>query len=196
MSKPEHNDRRSVATDALETLGEIIDENQKRDAIHLAVEPMIAACSLRPGQDVGICNPGYASPYADEMVGIVDPFLKETVQKGERFWLVVYPRQIKSLRHVWTHPAFPETPDVTLAPKENQPTKYETRLREIADEIGIDYEQLIDGAREYVEYDTRISEGGRFEGTGIPRDFWYNYEKVTGTIVPERDQGNFFSCSC
>lgn len=32
------NDKRSVFTDALETLGTIIDDTQKRDAIHLAFE--------------------------------------------------------------------------------------------------------------------------------------------------------------
>lgn len=36
------SDKRSVATDALETLGTIIDDKQKRDAIHLAVEPVVA----------------------------------------------------------------------------------------------------------------------------------------------------------
>ncbi len=34
------SDKRSVATDALATLGTIIDETAKRDAIHLAVIPM------------------------------------------------------------------------------------------------------------------------------------------------------------
>jgi hypothetical protein len=97
MSK---NDKRNVSTDALETLGMIIDEAQKRDAIHLAVEPVVAKEVLNPGQDVG------ADGTTNNPVGIVDPFLKKAVQVGERFWLVIYPRQINSLRHVWTHPAF------------------------------------------------------------------------------------------
>lgn len=45
-------DKRSVATDTLETLGSIIDENAGRDAIHLAVEPSIAAETIYPGQHV------------------------------------------------------------------------------------------------------------------------------------------------
>jgi hypothetical protein len=39
-------DQRSVATDALATPGTITDETAGRDAIHLAVEPVIAAHTL------------------------------------------------------------------------------------------------------------------------------------------------------
>lgn len=96
---------RTVATDALETLGSIIDENQKRDAIHLAVDPVIAVQKLLPGQDVGFVEGGVG--LCDNPVGIVDPFLRRPVLAGQRFWLVVYPRKITSLRHVWAHPNFP-----------------------------------------------------------------------------------------
>ena len=95
-------DKRKVSTDALETLGTIIDENEKRDAIHLAVCPVVAKEKLHPGQDVG------ADGTTKEPVGIVDPFLKQVVLPGQYFWLVIYPRQINSLRHVWSHPAFPD----------------------------------------------------------------------------------------
>ena len=51
-----HGDKRSVSTDALETLGTIIGGGQGRDAIHLAVEPIEAAIDLYPGQDVGLVD--------------------------------------------------------------------------------------------------------------------------------------------
>lgn len=114
-----HSDKRSVSTDALETLGTIIGEGEKRDAIHLAVEPIAAGVKLHAGQDVGIFN-GKAYPAGTvksaqfKLVGIVDPFLKQPVFPDEKFWLVVYPRQITSLRHVWTHPDFPEIPEVAV----------------------------------------------------------------------------------
>jgi hypothetical protein len=102
------SDKRSVATDALETLGTIIGEGAGRDAIHLAVEPVIASERLLAGQDVYLLPDGRAAKGKDNAVGIVDPFLRQSVKEGDKFWLVVYPRQITSLRHVWSHPAFPE----------------------------------------------------------------------------------------
>lgn len=103
-------DKRKVSTDALETIGNIIDEREKRDAIHLAVEPVCAKVKVFPGQDVQA--DGTPGPDA---IGIVDPFLKGPVQPGQYFWLVVYPRMIHSLRHVWTHPSFVDEPEARRA---------------------------------------------------------------------------------
>lgn len=103
-------DKRSTHTDALETLGMIHFKPEARDAIHLAVEPVIAGEDLLPGQDIGLVD-GFAfgkSPGLVKPLGIVDPFLPRAVKQGEKFWLVVYPRMITSLRHVWSHPAFEE----------------------------------------------------------------------------------------
>lgn len=44
-------DNRSISTDALATLGTIIKDGG-RDAIHLAVEPVIAGEELRPAADI------------------------------------------------------------------------------------------------------------------------------------------------
>lgn len=100
-------EKRSVSTDALETLGKIIGPDEKRDAIHLAVENAIAGQTLNPGDNIGFLPDGTVG-YCAKPLGIVDPFLKSPVKAGQRFWLVVYPRQITSLRHVWSHPSFPE----------------------------------------------------------------------------------------
>ena len=70
-------DKRTVHTDALETLGKIIDEGEKRDAIHLAVEPVQAGETLLPGEHIGIVD-GVAVAESEKLfkcVGIVDPFL-------------------------------------------------------------------------------------------------------------------------
>jgi hypothetical protein len=108
-----NGDKRSVTTDALETLGTIITENEKRDAIHLAVYPAEAGGYFSPGDRVYLGPDGKAysagGRSGKEATGIVDPFLERNVMMGERFWLVLLPRTVKSLRHVWEHPSFPET---------------------------------------------------------------------------------------
>lgn len=211
MSNPSNADKRSVSTDALETLGTIIGPNEKRDAIHLAVEPVIATTYLEPGQDVGLLKPGYATDI-EPFVGIVDPFLKAPVQKGERFWLVVYPRQIKSLRHVWSHPAFEDEPErLTITQvdekeefiKELDGTNASRRwIESFAQEVGLDYNDLMDAAAAWVgskqiggwgEY---LNMGPLLEGSHVPDDFWRHYEKVTGQTVEEEHRGSFFTCSC
>lgn len=99
-------DSRTMDTDAIATLGTLITAKEMRDAIHLAVEPVVAGQKLLPGEDVGIVY-GKAYIVADHLeLGIVDPFLKGPVYEGQRFWLIVYPRTISTLRHVWTHPSF------------------------------------------------------------------------------------------
>lgn len=179
-------DKRSVSTDALETLGTIIDEKAGRDAIHLAVEPAIAAEKLYPGQDVGFVAGGVGR--CDKPLGIVDPFLKAPVQPGQRFWFVVYPRQITSLRHVWTHPAFPENAAVQSVA--------EKWLRDYAGKVGVTYEDLMYHAKDHAITGDLWNEGGRFEGEYLHDDFWDHYEAVTGGKVASKNRSNFFSCAC
>lgn len=125
-------DNRTVATDALATLGTIIGENEKRDAIHLAVEPMIAAHMLRPGDHVGLLGGGKAG-HSEKPVGIADPYLTANIKPGERFWLLLYPGQVTSLRHTWTHPAFEEQatePSPPLEPKPGLAEEVDRLLKE------------------------------------------------------------------
>lgn len=110
---------RTPSTDALETLGMIHFKPEHRDAIHLAVEPVKAGLPLFPGERIGIVD-GFAYPAGYKLVleeksvlipyhGIVDPFLpKRIVTPGQSFWFVMAPRMVTSLRHVWSHPEFPD----------------------------------------------------------------------------------------
>ncbi len=133
-------DKRSVATDALATLGTIIDSTQKRDAIHLAVEPVIAGSFLNPGEHITVTNgiAYHAEPFSEAALGIVDPFIKDNIQKGQRFWFIMYPRMVHSLRHVWTHPAFPDEPG-TPAPVKADRAMSESWLRQYAMRVNSHY---------------------------------------------------------
>lgn len=181
------SDKRSVHTDALQTLGSVIGTGEKRDAIHIAVDPAVAAEDLYPGDHVGFVNGGLGKTL--KTVGIVDPFIIGPIRKGQSFWLLVYPRQITSLRHVWSHPDFSEEESGKPAP-----TAHEQRLRDFAKEVGVGFGELIEHAREYAVYEEYWHEGERFEGQGIYDEFWADFEAVTG-IKPKNDWG-FFACSC
>lgn len=86
-------------------IGNLVNGIAYRDAIHVAVVPVIADCKMWPGEHVGLLDNGKASAI-EHKIGVVDPFLKEPVKAGDRFWLFLYPNTITDLRHVWTHPAF------------------------------------------------------------------------------------------
>lgn len=226
-----HADKRSVSTDALETLGTFpLNENEARDAIHLAVEPVVAGMLLTAGKHIGFDENGLAvtqeiASYKKiknfKLLGIVDPFVKGEVQPGDRFWLVVYPRQIKSLRHVWEHPDFPESvatnvavdywpQEVAKATLERDPAPMEVPqivsqrsvseewIEVYADSIGVDYEWLMDNANAYQvstwHYVTHPEDSGRFEGEYLPDEFWTHWEIVTGKVA--KNTGSFFTCSC
>lgn len=117
-------DKRTVSTDALESLGMIHTRQEYRDAIHLAVEPVEAGERLSPSDHIylkdGKAYSKHGKNIVIETLGIVDPFLSTAVKEGEKFWLVVYPRKITSLRHVWTHNSFPEPVEVKEVSKEEQ----------------------------------------------------------------------------
>lgn len=180
-------DRRSVKTDALETLGMIIDANQKRDAIHIAVEPVVAAQKLRPGEDVGFVEGGVG--VCDDPVGIVDPFLTENVKKGEYFWLLVYPRQITSLHHVWTHPAF----EAVTNRETDRRKASEYWLRDfISDRGRVSYEEVLEEA---VNRPDAMRFGDDIVGE-IPAEFWSHVEVVTGNKIPQYNRAGYFSCAC
>lgn len=192
MAKKNTTDSRSTHTDALATLGTIIGPNEKRDAIHLAVIPVMAKTTVYAGQHVDReGNP--TTP--KNSVGIVDPFITEAVYPGATFWLIIKPRMITSLRHVWVHPDFPDELEADVHVVEAVPAS-EQYIRDLAESVGLSYGRLIDAASGYLKYGSYVTGGAEMEGAYVPDEFWTHYENVTGETVIEADRGSFFSCSC
>ncbi len=186
--------------DTQQTIGKLHRETYERDAIHVAVMPVIASQTLSPGQHIGFCEGGYqvtsdpSSPY--KLIGIVDPFLPTDVQKGDRFWMVLYPNTITGLKHVWSHPAISHT-------GHGVGTESEKWLRDFADSVDADYHWMMQVASTHCEDSKKgwpdyLIEGGKWEGQSTPDEFWDHYERVTGKKLPESEYGRpgIFSCSC
>jgi uncharacterized protein (TIGR02996 family) len=87
-------------------LGQLIDSTAQRDAVHVAIAPVVAAERLEPGAHVGLHPDGRAGKSAGEPIGIVDPYLPLPVAAGQWFYLCLYPGSVTGMRHHWKHPSF------------------------------------------------------------------------------------------
>jgi hypothetical protein len=88
------------------------DENSERDAVHVAIAPVIAYETLQPGDRVVVVWGGRVRrAHVDEQaVAIVDPFLREPTEAGDRVWVLLVPGTPVGLRHYWQHKDFPDRP--------------------------------------------------------------------------------------
>lgn len=95
-------------------VGQLITEDGfERDCVHIAVVPVIADSDYVGGPgDVVALVPGSTArvthAYKDDadVVGIIDPFLRDSPNKGDKFYLFLLPSTITGLKHRWSHPAF------------------------------------------------------------------------------------------
>jgi hypothetical protein len=185
-------------------VGELREGNEPRDAIHIAVAPVIATETMNPGTYIGFCGEGLeeVSPCEPAMsVGIADPFLQKTIRPGDRIWMFLHPNTITSLKHNWTHPAFGS--DDGLSSK----TDSESWLRKFIAHADLPYsydevlEAVNTGSSKSVDdyYNLRYDgdyfySNGRDASGEIPSEFWDHMEVVTGKKLTERPQ--HFSCAC
>lgn len=187
-------------------LGGVPVDGALRDAVHIAVAPMVAAEILRRGARVALTDEGTAHE-SDDGVGIVDPYRNSHVKRGERFWLFLYPQTITTLRHEWTHPAFPDAQAVSVAVDPAGVAEAKAEIAQIAEAMGADeygerpmtYDRLMTAADLWIVTGRHEVERG---GTSWQTEefsherFWRAYAVVTGRLVPEGKDENFFSCSC
>ena len=184
----------TVSTDALDTLGSVITPEEGRDAIHLAVEPVEAAQKFAPGEHVKLNDDGRAiRALTGKGLGIVDPFLTDVVEPGQWFWLVVYPRQIDSLRHVWEHPAFPPSGDAEKHNRTRSAAEAELWIRKwmtSEDMYGDDYyEDFMSSVATHKGGEVLDFDRGGYD-KNIPDEFWPHAEKVLGRkLTPARRFG-------
>ena len=197
----------SGSNDTLDLLGKALPEGVGRDAIHISVAPVVAAHIVKAGEHVGWVDKaaGTVGRVPDKL-GIVDPFLPEGVPilPGTRIFILLYPKTITSLRHVWSHPAFEEEQAKVPSPiKEiwmtTPPIEVSRQwLEDFCDRVGPGYITIMAAARSHLQ------DGGHYEYLtigedaygDIPPEFWTHYEIVTNEPVPAPSRAKYFSCAC
>lgn len=177
-------------------LGKIIETEQWRDAIHVAVAPVTAAEDLEPGERVGLNEAGGACKSA-KAIGIVDPFLEYGPYSGQRFWLFLFPNTVTGMRHHWKHPAFSEP---SHSPSADESTEW---IKNFAARIDQTVSRLMDAAELWVDtHDGKY--GGEYTYDNSEKykecwdefpEFWKHWEVVTGRKAPG-DDDCFYMCSC
>ncbi len=168
----------------MNTIGQILKEKQEKDAIHVAIAPVIANQRLNPGEHIGfIYDDKKTVGITAHTIGIVDPFLTSPVEMGEKFWMFLYPNTITSLRHDWTHPEF-----IKETSSEVESKKWITNW---AAEYNLTYEEVIEFGR---NQDFFL---GEVCYDNIPEEFWDNFRIITGIEVSEQTRKEtYFHCSC
>lgn len=171
-------------------IGKLLKDTAQRDAIHIAVAPVVAARSLVPGSRVGLTESGEADNLMGKDIGIVDPFLEAPVKRGQRFFLFLFPNTITGLRHEWSHPAF----------EGDTRSESEIYLRAFAERLfsyygkyegdGSRFELLMSQA-EHGGFGTDIEYGDDCQPTA---EFWDHFERYTGKKVEHRHE--HFRCAC
>lgn len=174
--------------------GQIITTPQHRDAVHVAVAPVIASETLHPGQHIGLVKDSTTHATAlTTHIGIVDPYLRHQVSKGQQFWLFLYPQTVTGLRHDWSHPAFPDAVISPVAPLVSASEKW---LRDFGAQYDLTYAQLLEAAKDYIDNGRSYCGGEEMEGAYVPNEFWSHYEAVTGVTVDAPKRESFFRCAC
>jgi len=198
-----------VKDKTLENIGTVHTEDLGRDAVHVAVVQATAGERVWPGRPVRLNTEGSATMKAGApFIGIADPYIGawETygehhgkpymIEKGQRFYIFLFPNTIRSLRHVWTHPIL-DTPPRLMGDAERW-------LRTFADRWSLDYDTLIAAAtsRDYGEWGRYVVAQGQdlHSYADLGEDgplFWQHLELLTGQTFEDGHRRRFvWSCSC
>lgn len=170
----------------------------ERDAIHVAVLPVIAGEGMYRNGKVRLadCGTAYRGEYND-CIGVVNPFRDGRVEKGDRFWLFLTPNTVTGMRHHWKHPVV----DREIPPRD----EHEQWLRDFSSRWNFNWDEMIQAAmssEDYDSYERIITAVGHDlhspEELGEDlRLFWYHMEKFTGEDFSEAHRsGVHWSCTC
>jgi hypothetical protein len=137
--------------DPIESIGKKLRGDEQRDAIHIAIMPVVSGEDyLSAGDEVALVYgtknvvKRKDSTYGHQTLGVIDPFFgmgpnvdyeARTIHKGDTVWCFLRPGTITGLRHEWTRP------DIDNQPQPS--SESEKWLRAFADRWMFDYDEMI-----------------------------------------------------
>lgn len=177
-----------------------------RDAVHVAIIEVVADHFMPPGEPVGLVDgidpiqPVVSSDMKLKRVGIIDPFLPQPVKKGQRCFLWLYPGTVTGMRHHWSHPAFADGGEnsVAAAIVDDEKAAAISWMHEQAKILGCDFIDLVGDNSDLVSggyIRTHENENARDHWYDIQDEFWEKRKLITGEDVPDDKRGGF-TCSC
>lgn len=161
----------------------------EKDAVHVAIVSVEAGQNLKPGTHVELKH-GKAvmkDPHSDfefKPIGIVDPFLRTNIEKGQNFYLCLYPETVTGMRHEWGHPAFDDLASV------------KSQLEDIGKRYHTSYEQIIEACEAFVAGDdfTFWGDYGPDMMYSEGREIARLYYQLTGSTFESENVS--FRCAC
>jgi hypothetical protein len=184
------------------SIGKIIVGEAHRDAIHVAIAPLVASGCFMPGAHVGLDESGNAAEATMsndvDAIGVADPFLLDPIRPGQRFYVFLYPGSATGLRHVYAHPALDRAGATNASAKQTSEEWMRNWARE---HMSTDYYGDTDAPlSDEQSYANAINAGhnmhvGPYEDARnhIDNEWWAHWEAITG----QRGQrGEYFSCGC
>lgn len=158
-------------------LGTTPGPDAQRDAIHIAIIPVIAGGPLNRGSAVTLNSNGHAIIALDNIgIGLIDPFrLEDEVETGSRVWLLLYQAAHTGL----------------------EATEDQLWMSRYAIELGYTYSHVMDAAKKYIDTDGRecLFGGDNLDCVDLDPSFWQHYKNITGR-TGEGIMHSFFRCAC
>ena len=181
-------------SDAL--LGRLCGKYAQRDAIHVAICPATAGETLEPGEWAKIDKDGVCmGARQSDAHGIVDPFLMESVEKVQRFYLCLKPNAVNGMRHHWSHPEISDsqTPATDKSESEKWLMEYAERVNHY-DSPTRAFERLIESLRDRELFFYGSDLHGFHDIEKDADDLRFHAERYLGIKINWNDFT--FSCSC
>lgn len=182
-------------------VGKLIDATAQRDAIHVAIAPVITAELCDPGEHVGFMEDGRVGTNAKKKIGVIDPFLKDTIGANKRCYLFLYPQTVTGMRHHWEHPSFTDFDGVPASTQSEIDTSRAWLENYVRRVCPYDNERIDGGYGEFMDY---VKEGVIYyhgsdcHGAGDVEDARELYKHLSVVLGRTIDQSSFesFQCSC